>query len=84
MFSFISKKRRGRPLIDTATVINLITSTTTKTGLKITAELDENIYKKGIKVSDKEMEELNIKRDNFHGEWNYVIRPDLGCYTIYF
>lgn len=77
MFSFISKKRRGRPLIDTATVINLITSTTTKTGLKITAELDENIYKKGIKVSDKEMEELNIKRDNFHGEWNYVIRPQM-------
>ena len=48
-----------------------------KTGLKITAELDENVYEKGIKVSDKEMEELNIERDVFHAEWNYTIRPQV-------
>lgn len=77
MFSFISKNWRGKPLIDKATVLNLISNTTTKTGLKITAELDENVYEKGIKVSDKEMEELNIERDVFHAEWNYTIKPQV-------
>jgi len=75
MFSFISKNWRGRPLISTATVVNLISNTTTKKGLKIKAALDSNEYKKGIKISDKEMKEINIKYDDFHKEWNYTIHP---------
>lgn len=75
MFSFISKNWRGRPLIDTATVVNLISNTTTKKGLKIKAVLDSNKYEKGIKISDKKMKEINIKYDDFHKEWNYTIHP---------
>ena len=75
MFSFISKNWRGRPLIDTATVVNLISNTTTKKGLKIKAVLDSNKYEKGIKISDKEMKEINIKYNDFHKEWNYTIHP---------
>lgn len=75
MFSCISKNWRGRPLIDRATVINLIANTTTKTGLKITTQLDENVYQTGIKVSDEEMSQINIEKEEFHGAWNYVIRP---------
>jgi hypothetical protein len=62
-------------LIDLVTVVNLIGSTTTKTGLKVCCELDENIYEKGIEVSKEEMNKLNISRDDFHSEWNYRISP---------
>ena len=75
MFSFISQNWRGRPLINRATVVNLIGSTTTKTGLKITARLDETLYQKGIKVSDKELADVYLEKENFHGEWNYKILP---------
>jgi hypothetical protein len=77
MFSFISKNWRGRPLLDRATVVNLIGNTTTKTGLKIRAELDENTYEKGIKISDKELAKVNLHKEEFHGEWNYKIMPKL-------
>ena len=53
----------------------IISNTTTKSGLRIGAEVDNNKYEKGIKVSDAEMNQLNIKRENFHGEWNYKIMP---------
>ena len=76
MFSFISQNWRGRPLINRATVVNLIGSTTTKTGLKITARLDETLYQKGIKVSDKELADVYLQKENFHGEWNYKILPN--------
>ena len=75
MFSFISRNWRGRPLESLGTIINLIANTTTKTGLQIEAELDQNEYEKGIKVSDNEMASLNIDRDVFHGEWNYKLMP---------
>lgn len=75
MFSFISRNWRGKPLIDRATVINLISNTKTKKGLEIKAVLDENEYSTGIKVSDEEMEQINIQKDTFHGEWNYIIHP---------
>ena len=75
LFSFISKNWRGQPLLDLVTIVNLIGNTRTNAGLKVCCELDENEYKKGIKVSDAEMEALNIKRDEFHGEWNYTIFP---------
>ncbi len=56
-------------------VVNLIGHTTTRTGLTIRSELDEGRYPTGRKVSDEQMEELSIKRDKFHGEWNYSILP---------
>ena len=75
MFSFISKNWRGKPLLNSATVVNLISNTTTKKGLAITADLDENVYTKGIKVSDDELLSINLKKDDFHGDWNYIIAP---------
>jgi hypothetical protein len=73
LFSFISMNWRGRPLINVETVVNLIANTTTETGLRIQAELDQNNYQKGIKVSDKEFKTINLKEANFHGKWNYSI-----------
>jgi len=75
MFCFISKNWRGRPLIDTATIINLISNTTTNNGLSIKATLDDNIYKTGIKISDEELAKVSIIKNEFHGEWNYIISP---------
>lgn len=75
MFSFITKNWRGKPLIDRATVVELIGNTKTKTGLKIKAVIDDSIYQKGIQVTDEEMESLNIKESEFRGEWNYTIKP---------
>jgi transposase len=74
LFSYISKNWRGRPLLTYRTVIQLIVATTTKTGLKIEARLDRKKYKKGIKISDLEMEVVNITPHAFHGEWNYTIK----------
>tara|TARA_B110000046_G_scaffold142543_1_gene149381 strand:- start:31 stop:1251 length:1221 start_codon:yes stop_codon:yes gene_type:complete len=76
MFSYISKNWRGRPLISVETIINLISSTTTKKGLEIKAMIDKNKYETGIKVSDKELAKISIVRDKFRGEWNYEIRPN--------
>ena len=75
LFSFISINWRGKPLLNYRTVINLIASTTTKCGLEVKARLDKKSYKKGVKVSDDEMMSLNIVNDDFHGEWNYTIKP---------
>jgi transposase len=75
MFSFVTKNWRGRPLDSLATIVNLIANTTTEAGLHIEADVDDRTYEKGIAVSDEDMESLNIKRDKFHGEWNYTIRP---------
>lgn len=75
LFSFISKNWRGKPLLDLVTIVNLIGNTRTNAGLKICCELDENEYPKGIVVSNQELQSLNIKRDDFHGEWNYAISP---------
>jgi len=76
LFSYISHNWRGRPLVSHEVIVNLISSTKTKTGLIVNCELDENKYEKGIKISDKEMAAINIKRNEFHGEdWNYTIKP---------
>lgn len=75
MFCFISQNWRGRPLVDHATIVNLIGNTKTKTGLVIQATLDDRPYQKGIKVSDAELKQLNLQKESFHGEWNYIIRP---------
>jgi len=75
LFSFISVNWRGRPLRSYETVINLISNTTNRGGLVVRARLDCRRYPIGKKVSAKELPELNIEREDFHGDWNYVIRP---------
>jgi hypothetical protein len=75
LFCHITQTWRGKPLISRETVVELIASTTTKTGLTVRCELDTHDYPKGIKVSDAEMMTLNIKGDTFHPEWNYTISP---------
>jgi hypothetical protein len=75
MFSHISKNWRGRPLISIAVIISLIGSTTTQKGLRVKCGLDTNEYEKGIKVSDQDLQELNISKNEFHGEWNYWVSP---------
>ena len=77
MFSYISMNWRGRPLVTHEVIVNLIANTTTNSGLQINAELNRNTYPTGIKVSDLEFESINIKRNEFHGEWNYIISPQL-------
>ena len=73
MFCHISMNWRGKPLASHEVIVNLIGNTTTETGLAITAELDTGIYPKGVKVSDEEMESINLTKAAFHGEWNYSI-----------
>jgi Rhodopirellula transposase DDE domain len=75
LFSFVSQNWRGRPLVSHETIVNLIAATTTKTGLKVRCELDQREYPSGVKVSKAEMETINLRRDAFHGEWNYSISP---------
>lgn len=81
MFSFISMNWRGQPLESIETVINLITNTKTKRGLSIKALADEGKYEKGIKVSDEELNQVNLTKEAFRGEWNYTIAPkrESGC-----
>ena len=75
MFCHVTANWRGRPLVSREVVVNLIGSTTTREGLRIKAALDENAYAPGIKVTDEELATLAIERDEFHGEWNYRLRP---------
>jgi hypothetical protein len=75
LFSFISINWRGRPLRTFETVVNLIGNTTSRAGLVVRARLDRRRYPTGKRVSAKELRALQIERDDFHGEWNYVIRP---------
>jgi hypothetical protein len=77
MFSFMSLNARGKPLESIEVIINLIAGTTTTTGLKIYAQLDDRTYEKGITVSDQQLAAVNITRDAFHGEWNYNVDPSL-------
>ncbi len=77
MFSFISLNWRGKPLESREAIIELIAGTTTTTGLKIYAQLDEREYEKGVTVSDEQLATVNLTRDAFHGEWNYVVTPAL-------
>jgi hypothetical protein len=75
MFSHISMNWRGRPLESLEVIINLIANTSTRTGLRLKAALDAGSYVKGKKVSDKELAQINLKPSNFHGDWNYAIKP---------
>jgi hypothetical protein len=75
LFSFITTNWRGRPLVSHQVIVQLIGATTTKTGLEVHCELDPRTYPAGIKVSDDELQALNIVRHSFHGEWNYTVKP---------
>ncbi len=75
LFCHITRNWRGVPLETAQVIVNLVSSTRTSTGLEVHCQLDENDYPKGRKISDSEMAELNIKRNTFHGDWNYEIRP---------
>jgi hypothetical protein len=75
LFSFISQNWRGKPLVSHQVIVNLIAATTTKTGLRVRAEIDPGKYPKGVKISDKQVATIRLERDQFHGEWNYTILP---------
>ena len=75
LFSFISQNWRGKPLISHEVIIDLIAATTTVTGLRVKSKLDNNVYPAGLKVSDQQMADLQLRRDKFHGDWNYSLLP---------
>lgn len=79
LFSFISINWRAKPLTSLETIIELLNHTTTKEGLTVTAMVDKNTYPVKIKVSEKQIQQLHIIRDAFHGEWNYIIKPQEDC-----
>jgi hypothetical protein len=66
---------RGQPLISHEVIVNLIASTKTRSGLAVRSEIDNTQYPKGMSVSDADLAAIKIERDEFHGEWNYCIRP---------
>jgi hypothetical protein len=75
LFSFISLNWKAEPLVSCETVVNLIGSTRTKKGLRVKAKLDKKQYATGKKISDDEMDQLNIKYDKVNPQWNYTIYP---------
>jgi transposase len=76
LFSFISMNWRAKPLVSYRVIVDLISATTTDTGLTVRCELDTGCYPKGIAVTDQEMAKITIHRADFHGEWNYTIKPN--------
>lgn len=82
MFSYISQNWRGKPLISIETIVNLIGSTRTRKGLEIRTTVDTNEYEKGIKIPDEAMESLLLEKDEFHGEWNYKLKPHNNDHVI--
>jgi len=77
MFSYISMNWRAKPLVSLEVIVKLIAGTTTSKGLKIKSKIDTSFYEKGIKITDQELSKINIKQNDFHGEWNYSITPNL-------
>jgi transposase len=81
LFSAISQNWRGKPLVSHEVVVNLIGATTTAKGLKVQSALDTNLYPAGRTVTDSEFDSLYLRRDAFHGEWNYALSPRLELPT---
>ena len=77
LFSYITLNWRAKPLTSIQVVVDLIDSTKTAKGLKVKAKIDSKVYEKGIVVTDEELKNINIVRSEFHGEWNYSIKPKL-------
>jgi hypothetical protein len=76
LFCHITHDWRGRPLESVETIVSLIGATKTRAGLRVRAALDKNLYEKGIKITDDQMQAINIAPARFHGEWNYTITPE--------
>ncbi len=77
LLSFISMNWQGKPLESSQTVVNLIGATKPRRGLKVMTELNENIYEKGIKITDEELKKINLSKHEFHSEWNYTINNNI-------
>jgi hypothetical protein len=75
LFCYITQNWRGKPLVSREAIVSLIGSTTTRTGLVVRAALDTERYETGIQVSDEELAMVQLKPHDFHGEWNYTIKP---------
>ena len=75
MFSFISLNWQGQPLVSYATVVNLIGTTRTKSGLRVRAKLNTKFYEAGLKITGQEMKQLNLRPHTTHPAWNYTIAP---------
>jgi len=75
LFCHITQNWRGRPLVSHEVIVNLIANTATTKGLTVQAELDTDVYPIGIKVTDEELAQVNLKPADFHGNWNYTIAP---------
>jgi hypothetical protein len=75
MFSFITQNWRARPLVSYQTVVDLISNTKTKAGLKIKAKLTQRTYPTGVEISASEIAKLNLMPEVFHGDWNYSVLP---------
>jgi len=78
MFSFVSLNWRGKPLESLEVIVNLIAATSTSTGLKLYARLDDATYERGIDITDDQLAAVNITRHTFHGDWNYTVIPSLA------
>ncbi|MHC1776610.1 MAG: ISAzo13 family transposase [Lentimicrobium sp.] len=76
LFSYISQNWQGKPLVSYEVIVNLIASTRTEKGLKVSCDVDRRAYNTGITITDEELAEINLKRNEFHGEWNYTIQPN--------
>lgn len=77
LFSYISMNWKAKPLVNVQFVVDLIGATTTTKGLVVRSKLDNNLYEKGVKISDEELAGIKITRNEFHGEWNYTINPEI-------
>jgi Rhodopirellula transposase DDE domain len=75
LFSHISTNWRGRPLVSHEVIVELISATTTRSGLKVRAALDIGAYPLGVRVSDRELAVVPLRRHHWHGEWNYTVLP---------
>jgi hypothetical protein len=78
MFAFITQNWRGRPLVSYETIINLVGSTTTTSGLRIKAKLNRKKHEIGLKVSNADLAKVNLKPAKFHGDWNYAVLANLA------
>jgi hypothetical protein len=82
LFCFITKNWEGKPLVDIKTAVELIGSTTTKKGLKVICQRDDNIYELSKTVSDEQLRSIKLSKLGEHGEWNYLIKPALNRKVI--
>lgn len=76
LFSYISINWRAKPLTSLQVTLSLIAATTTQTGLKVKARLDENEYPTKLKIADEQMDKIHLIKNHFHGDWNYTIMPN--------